>query len=46
MTHKDVTTLKDVHSVLKGAGLWGGVKRFVKSNNNLILPGYLSYSEV
>ena len=32
MTRKDVTTLKEVHGVLKGAGLWVDVKRFVKSN--------------
>ena len=32
MISKDVTTLKKVHSVLKGAGLWVDVKRFVKSN--------------
>ena len=32
MTSKDVTTLKEVHGVLKGTGLWVDVKRFVKSN--------------
>ena len=32
MTSKDVKTLKKVHGVLKGAGLWVDVKRFVKSN--------------
>ena len=32
MTHKDVTTLKEIHGVLKGTGLWVDVKRFVKSN--------------
>ena len=32
MTSKDVTTLKKVHGVLKGTGLWVDVKRFVKSN--------------
>ena len=32
MTSKDVTTLKKVHGVLKGAGLWVDVKWFVKSN--------------
>ena len=35
MTSNDVTTLKKVHSVLKGAGLWMDVKRFVKSNKQL-----------
>ena len=32
MTCKDVTTLKEIHGVLKGTGLWVDVKRFVKSN--------------
>ena len=32
MTHKDVTTLKEIHGVLKGTGLWVDVKRFIKSN--------------
>ena len=32
MTRKDVTTLKEIHGVLKGTGLWVDVKRFVKSN--------------
>ena len=32
MTNKDVTTLKEVHGVLKGTGLWVDVKWFVKSN--------------
>ena len=32
MTSKDVMTLKEVHGVLKGAGFWVDVKRFVKSN--------------
>ena len=32
MTSNDVTTSKKVHGVLKGAGLWVDVKRFVKSN--------------
>ena len=32
MTRKDVMTLKEVHVVLKGAGLWVDVKWFVKSN--------------
>ena len=32
MMSKDVTTLKKVHGVLKGTGLWVDVKRFVKSN--------------
>ena len=32
MTHKDVTTLKEIHGVLKGTGLWVDVKRFLKSN--------------
>ena len=34
MTHKDVTTLKEIHGVLKGTGLWVDVKRFVKSNKH------------
>ena len=32
MTSKDVMTLKEVHGVLKGTGLWVDVKWFVKSN--------------
>ena len=32
MTRKDVTTLKEIHGVLKRTGLWVDVKRFVKSN--------------
>ena len=32
MTRKDVTTLKEIHGVLKGTGLWVDVKRFIKSN--------------
>ena len=32
MTSKDVMTLKEVHGVVKGAGLWVDIKRFVKSN--------------
>ena len=34
MTHKDVTTLKEIHGVLKGTGSWVDVKRFVKSNKH------------
>ena len=32
MTRKDVTTLKEIHGVLQGTGLWVDVKRFVKAN--------------
>ena len=34
MTCKDVTTLKEIHGVLKGSGLWVDVKRFINSNKH------------
>ena len=34
MTRKDVNTLKEIHGVLKGTGLWVDIKRFVKSNKH------------
>ena len=40
MTHKDVTTLKEIHGVLQGTGLWVDVKRFVKANKQFN-PGRL-----
>ena len=36
MMSKDVTTLKKILGVLKGAGLWVDVKCFVKSNKQII----------
>ena len=49
MTSKDVTTVKEVHGVLKGAGLWVDVKRFVKSNKQFNPAGLFelfgSYSD-
>ena len=49
MTSKDVATVKEVHGVLKGAGLWVDVKRFVKSNKQFNPAGLFelfgSYSD-
>ena len=49
MTSKDVTTVKEVHGMLKGAGLWVDVKRFVKSNKQFNPAGLFklfgSYSD-
>ena len=45
MTRKDVTTLKEVHGVLKGSGLWVDVKQFVKSNKQFNPAGLFELFE-
>ena len=49
MSHKDVTSLKEIHGVLKESGHWVDVRKFVKSNKKFNSAGlfelFSSYSD-